>query len=156
MLNITLEQLNALTASEALQAMVDGLLENAADPMFRIDMGTFGRKNLEGLCFGCVATCTIAALNKKLVSETVKGLKPGRFHVYDLIKPSALHERLSEFEDAMDSVRLGDVWVLLEFVGATTQDEYAYDDRFCLTNDNWREELRRVELLIKELIEIGL
>ena len=34
MLNITLEQLNALTASEALQAMVDGLLENAADPMW--------------------------------------------------------------------------------------------------------------------------
>lgn len=161
MLNITIEQLDKLKASEALRAMVDGTRDNAADPLFRIEMGTFGEKNDAGICFGCVATCAIAKLNNQLYSETVKGLKPRHFHgfnfdFYSRVQPSDLCQRLGDFESAIDSARVGDVFALFEFTGATIEDVYRYDDRFSLDNDNWREELRKVEALIRELEAIGL
>ena len=162
MLNITIDQLNSIKASEALQAMVDGLRANAADPLFKVFIDSFGDRDSDGICYGCAATCTIAFLNGELYSETVKDLDSEQFYGFDFSfddreeEESDFQKTLSDFEAVMDRVRQGDVHQLLEFVGEVRGNIFRYNDRFEFFGDNWEQELPKVEVLIRELREARL
>ena len=161
MLNIT-DQLRLIKASEALQAMVDGLRANAADPSFKVSMNSFGEKKTDNICYGCAATCTVASLNGKLYSETVRDLGSDQFYGFSFLFDQSkkedrdLKRTLNVFESAIDRARQGGISRLLEFVDGIDPDIFRYDDRFQLLDDNWEQELPKVELLISELREAGL
>lgn len=138
--------------SEALQAMVDGLLEQNARPDFRIDMNTFGSfSEMKHVCYGCAATCAVQKLigvnfNKENIN--LRGLAVNIEHV-----------DLSAFEWRIDMARMGLLRLLFLYFG--------FDDNildigsnlttalFCLENHNWRQELPKVTAHIKLLQEEG-
>ena len=142
--------------------MVDGLRANAADPLFEVSMDSFGERSSNDICYGCAATCAIAFLNGELYSQTVKDLSSERFYGFNFSlddrekEKSDFQRTLSDFEAAVDGARRGDVDRLLEFVGGIDIGTFRYDDRFQLLDDNWEQELPKVELLIRELREAGL
>ena len=162
MLNITIDQLRSIKASEALQAMVDGLRANAADPLFEVSMDSFGERSSNDIYYGCAATCAIASLNGELYSETVKDLVSEQFYGFDFSfddrkkEEGDFQKTLRDFECAMDEARQGGIYRLLNFVGETKGDIFRYNDRFYLSDNNWEQELPKVEVLIRELREAGL
>lgn len=131
--------------------MVDGLKETTTYGQ-RVSMGTFGRANSVGVCFGCAATWTIQKLaGRKLVAEEVSALP------YALSNPVTLDglpwsvSDINMFEHAMDDARMGDLRRLFIFLGVSRRLEEEFVCRFCLTNETWANELPEVEKLIARL-----
>jgi hypothetical protein len=134
--------------SEALQAMMDGLLEQAQRSDFKIDMLTYGKYDENNICYGCAATCTVQKLlNKNLDKENIDwDLHSEFFGIKDII----------EFERVMDWARVGDLRDLFYYFNLLDKFENDFDDMFGLETDNWKRELPKVKELIKELKEKGL
>jgi uncharacterized protein (UPF0276 family) len=133
--------------SEALQAMVDGLLEQAQRKDFKIDMLTFGYYTNK-LCYGCTATCTVQKLlNKNLTEENINSDYHSEFYGI---------ENIREFENVIDSARAGFLKSLFNYFNLGDKFEENFNNRFWLETDKWKKELLKVEELIKELREKGL
>jgi hypothetical protein len=148
-----------LKPSDCLQAMIDGLRENAADPKFRVDMESFGHVdiNREGkatICFGCAATCTIAKLQGHLYSEfalEVDGGEPTTSYHHIFKSPE-----IGAFEKAIDAARTGSMSRLFGFLRVDPDVAYGqWEARFYLDTDDWEEQIPDVERVIKQMRETG-
>jgi hypothetical protein len=135
--------------SEALQAMVDGLIEQAQRSDFQIDMNTYGEyNNDDDICCGCAATCTVQKLlNKNLTKENINSDYHSEFYGIEDIK---------EFENVMDDARVGSLITLFDYFNLLDKFENDFDKRFCLRTDNWEKQIPKVKELIKELRDKGL
>jgi len=137
--------------SEALQAMVDGLLEQDQRSDFRIDMATFGNYDPERkICFGCAATCTAQKLAG--INFTGKEIDNEREREYFLDIKMADY---NDFENVIDSVRRGAVSDLFDYFDIGTGLQYQFDAKFDLENDNWKEQIPEVLQVIEDLKKKG-
>ena len=157
-----------LKPSIVLSAMVAGLLKSEDDPLFRVDMGTFGEV-LREICYGCAATLTLAEMfgKGKSASEMMLGhvkAHPNRSEGFeavlsDVIKSDAsipqdsLPVDLSELEFAVNNARIGYVSVLIEIL--TGKKDSSFDDQWHLGSENWKGQLPVVEATIAEMIKAG-
>jgi hypothetical protein len=163
LINIDFEKVRSMEPSGILQAMVDGLAEQVADPRFQLKMSSFGEGTQE-LCFGCAATSAIAHLGGKLYSETVKEFGRGRgvssaFRYSFMAKRQApgLTGDLLELESAIDSARMGNLHPLFVFCGLEYSEELSdlFDGDFRLETNTWQEQIPAVEATIAALKEAG-
>ena len=165
-------EMSSLKPSIVLSAMVVGLLKSKDDPNFVVKMETFGKvKN--NLCYGCCATLTLAEMfgKGKSASELMLGYAKTRFnhansaylpdtHLSDVIalEPSSTQDSFSidelyDLEQAVDSVRAGDVSPLIEFL--TGEFNTSFDRRWFLTNQDWEAQLPEVKKTIAEMAAAG-
>jgi hypothetical protein len=162
LINIDFTKVKRMSPSDLLQIAIDGLIENAADPLFKPDMDTYGEKKY-GICFGCLATCGLAKLNGVLYSETVQKLS--ELHVDHFINFSNVasiagwtqkkRRDLEDYELAIDEARQGDLESLFEFCNIWPDDVRVFRCNFILDTDDWREQLPAVEAKIAELKATG-
>ena len=158
----TIEFMEMTTPSDALQAMVDGLLRNSRRKDFKVDMGTFGRA-ADGICFGCAATCAVQeASGKQFVFEELRGIYGlnSRFRNLSIgAQAECLGEnyvKLATLENAIDGARQGYLRELFRYFGLGDEHRQGYDERFELKTHNWRDQLGAVCDLIEELEAQGL
>ena len=131
--------------SAALEAMCDGLLEQYYRKDFIIDMGTFGGA-LNGICYGCAATCAIQkASGVNFTEETIysKHTAGGHFDIY-------------RFEQAIDHARNGQLKYLFEYFHINPDRCLKYCNRWDMQNYNWKNEIPIVRIAIREMQEEGL
>jgi hypothetical protein len=135
--------------SEALQAMVDGLLEQSQRSDFQIYMNTYGEyDSYDDICHGCAVTCTVQKLlNKNLTEENIYSYSHSEFFGIDDIRI---------FESVMDDARMGYLVSLFEYFNLLDKYHHSFDKRFWLRTDNWQEEIPKVKELINELKEKNL
>ena len=133
--------------SKAVQAMLDGLLEQSKRSDFEIHMSSFGIADNK-ICYGCAATCTVQKLAKK--NLTIKNIDTTesraaklKFDFYEL----------HEFELAIDDLREGDPTYLFSF--CKVQAKYPIDPDFTLNSDDWQEQIPQIETYIKKLQDAG-
>lgn len=134
--------------SEALQAMVDGLLEMDARPDFQIDMNEFG-VSIGNICFGCAATCAAIFLSKsKYTPETING-------PFEDMIPG--FEDTRQFEIALNTARSGCLYDLLCYFDIPLRNVAAKlkSTSYRLTTDNWRSQLPLVREHIEKLRAAG-
>lgn len=144
--------------SDAVQAMVDGLLKQSKRKKFVINMGTFGDfADEHKVCFGCAATCTIQEATKinftSGVKEHIRSLE-GRATIlnWDI-------EDLCLFENAIDSLRLLYIGSLFNYynINYTLEELNIYHSLIVpLHTHAWKEGLHTYKILIKELKKNGL
>lgn len=134
--------------SEALEAMVRGVERVKAKEWdnFVIDLDTFGYK-VGNTCFGCMATCAVYELGGKS-PDTDNVLEKQRYFYLGFDKCD-----LDDFEVAMNSARMGGFISLFRYFGF--EYNFQYDNRFCITNENWETEIEKVNVLIKEMQDDG-
>lgn len=150
--------------SDAVQAMVDGLLEQSKRTDFAIEMTTFGMAT-KGVCFGCAATCTIQKMiGINFNNETIES----RYNTVDKIlqtrwtgQPFELdHLGFREFEIAIDNLRKGYVDFLFKFYHVNYNEhelgEKYEKDLLYLTTGSWEEGLPRYQVLADKLRADGL
>lgn len=146
--------------SDAVQAMVDGLLKQSKRKKFVINMGTFGDfADEHKVCFGCAATCAIQYITKK------------NFHPkYGSIKGKSVRAKilnweyndLDNFETIIDYVRLGRLYMLFNYYDRNDiiNNRYKmkqYQEQLVpLETDTWKKELYRFENLVIQLRKDGL
>jgi hypothetical protein len=171
-----------LKPSDVLQAMVNGLLKTKSDPLFEVDMGTFGMVKQE-ICYGCGASVALAEMfgtgqsaselmrNLVALGETPPidplGLSSGPYFSTPLsdcidLKPSyrekleSIGTDLYKLERVVNNVRLGDVTLLICLLLNKTDESFDdFDDRWSLGTDNWEKQLPEVEKTIAEMREAG-
>lgn len=140
--------------SQALEAMVDGLLASKDNPNFRAEMDTYGdvHEQADGpLCFGCAATCTLQQLaGARFTPDSIRRIR-SRAEVVGV-----LAFRLGSFEHAMNRARQGKMYALLKFFDHYDPSVTTWDDEFCLETDGWEVQLPAVRAVIKEMKEAGL
>ena len=164
----------SLKASDVLQAMVTGLLKSDSDPLFRVDMGTFGEVKHE-ICYGCCSTLVLAEMfgKGKLASEIMLGYSNDSgftdtplskvlqaddsgftdtplSQVFEL---ESFSTNLKKLERVVNNARLGYVSRLIEFL--TGEFNESFDGRWELRTDDWKEQLPIVEATIAEMIKAG-
>lgn len=141
--------------SEALQAMVDGLLKQSQRPDFRIDMSTWGRKSgrkYKGqyICYGCAATCAVQEIaDKDLSCEVVTALQ---------LRAEALGfngDDETNFEVAINSARIGDTNPLFGYFGIYNQPHKFNRTGIFLGTTTWRREIPNILAYIETLKAAG-
>lgn len=150
----TIKQL-APKPSDALQAMVDGLLTQNEREDFKIDMQVFGKIDEAGkICFGCAATCAIQQLTGK--NFTPENDAVGNYRIKaDFLEVDK--RELGEFEYTMDNARKGDLKELFYFYDLEDNFDFnKYNNRFFLTTVDWEEQLPAIRELIEFLRSEGL
>lgn len=121
------ERIKSMTAKEIVLAMLDGI----TDPVTEIDMNSYGHKR-NGICYGCAATNMICKVGE---------LNPFEELLEDVQRPHYryLSDHVSEFESAIDCLRLGDVAgynFIAEAEGFALLPEYVYLPE--IGNDNYK------------------
>lgn len=135
--------------SEALKAMVDGLINQSKRKDFKIDMKYFGR-GVKGVCFGCAATCAIQQITGRKFTATNVGDE-------DFEKrEKVMKVDYCVFEDCINLARKGIMYDLFNFFQLGSYFIHSYNSRFNLENDNLESQLPKVEKLIAELKAKGL
>ena len=157
----------SLKPSHVLQAMVNGLLKTKSDPLFEVDMGTFGTVKKE-ICYGCGASVALAEMfgKGKLVSELMLDYvrtHPHRSHSAQLstviaLEPSRTKDSFSinqlyDLEKAVNSARLGEVVPLIKLL--TGEVNSSFNGRWSLNNENWEKRLPIVADTIAEMAAAG-
>lgn len=144
--------------SEALQAMVDGLLKYSKRKNFRIRMSTFGSidhapGNInEYICYGCAATCALQQIaNKDLNCGTNIGNQEVRARQLGFsIKDE------NEFEEAMDIARRGNTIDLFYYFRlAPPNNNNLVHPSYGLQTSDWREQIPEVRRHIRALKAAG-
>jgi len=135
--------------SDAVQAMIDGLLEQDARKGFKVDMDTFG-SSMDGICYGCAATCAVQKIAGKDLPADVIGMarEEAEFLGFDL-------KDVIDFEFAIDDLRAGDTKGLSEYYDRFISDELRYPE-FSLHSRDWREQLPAVQEYCNKLKAAGL
>ena len=148
----------SLKASDVLQAMVTGLLKSDSDPLFRVNMGTYGEVKHE-ICYGCCSTLVLAEMfgKGKLASEIMLGYSNDSgftdtplSQVFEL---ESFSTNLKKLERVVNNARSGYVSRLIEFL--TGEFNESFDGRWELRTDDWKEQLPVVEATIVEMIAAG-
>ena len=148
----------SLKASDVLQAMVTGLLKSDSDPLFRVNMGTYGEVKHE-ICYGCCSTLVLAEMfgEGKLASEIMLGYSNDSgftdtplSQVFELESFSTNFKKL---ERVVNSARRGYVSWLIYFL--TGKQDNSFNGRWFLKTDDWKEQLPIVERTIVEMIAAG-
>lgn len=140
--------------SQALQAMVDGLIEQNERPDFEINMNTFGTTS-NGMCYGCAATCAIQHLTGE--DFTAKNIEDD-YERSQLLQIDG--DDLEHFECAIDEARCGYLNGLFSYFGVPAS--YLNDPKFehqigtALEDSNWEERLPFFRERIKQLESEGL
>ena len=139
--------------SEALQYMVDGLIEQDASEGRAVDMGGFFKVR-DGVCFACAAVCCLqrlvdGAFDSPEEEDAKKRAEGLEVHYSELV----------EFEGAMDNARIGRMRRLFRFFNLEAEFErdvlWQYGIPFCLYQHSWKEELPKVVKIIEELKQKG-
>lgn len=133
--------------SEALRAMVDGLIEQSKRKDFVIDMINWGSK-VNGVCYGCAATCTIQKLAGVNFDSDEIGDTETRAVVLGFDR-----DELNNFENSIEDVRSGLVLSLFIFFDMPPKNEY--DNRWYMHDDDWLSQIPVIEATIKEMQEAG-
>ena len=159
----------SLKASDVLQAMVSGLLKSKDDPLFEVNMGTFGTVKKE-ICYGCCATVALAEIfgKGKSASEMmlayVKTLneQPDFIDAYLSnvieLEPSSVQgsltlDELENLECSVNYARVGYVSQLIKVL--TGEIHESFNCRWCLDSHNWEKQLPVVQATIAEMIKAG-
>lgn len=150
--------------SDAIQAMIDGLLMYDKKKNFRVDMDTYGMVEFEGffgigryVCVGCAATCAL-----QLIAD--------KSHTRDSIAPSVVFrsrwlefdvDETSDFECAIDDVRVGLYDRLFKFYDSyplpnQVMEELIKFDAKPLYTENWREHLNDYKGVVRILLKYNL
>jgi hypothetical protein len=136
--------------SEAIQAMVDGLLKFDNDKFkgkFKISMDTFGGVRDE-ICYGCAATCTILKItNKRPTKKTIMDI--GNQYLKDYSTAE-----IREFENAIDIFRIGRAEYIFNFYNINLIADLLKTD-WCLSNTNWKEQIPKIQAYIELLKKHG-
>lgn len=135
--------------SEAIDAMINGLLKQDARKDFIVNMHTYGRtvkldppNCLNSVCFGCAAACCIQEITS--VNYTPKheiGITRIRASL------SGIDENdLAEFEGVIESLRHGSIYSLFEYFGIkelyNNEKILSFEKHLLvLGNDCWKEGL---------------
>lgn len=136
--------------SEALEAMVKGLIKQSKRKTFRIDFHTFGDSEYNTLgkkiCFGCAATCTLQEIFKSnFPSNSIdNNYNRAKFLNIDI-------KELSEFERAIDCVRKATLYELFDFFNIAEYPDHLLYTNFYLTSSSWKRQLPEVRKFIKRL-----
>ena len=144
--------------SSAIQAMVDGLRQQSKRKTFTVDMATYGDFDDEDkVCFGCAATCTVQrAMHKTFRNENIAMIE-GRAEFL-----GADVNDLSDFENAIDNLRVADLFALFDYFNYDTEKEELYDylaelekELPVLGNSDWKKGLRKYAKVAKKLQKDG-
>lgn len=139
--------------SDALQAMVDGLLAQSKREDFKIEMESYGEINDHGtICFGCAATCAIQQIAMKNLPIRYE-IERRSFRAEYL---ELGYRELAFFERAINFARIGDLFFIFQFYNLEKEFDNIFNGSYFLDNDNWKDELPKVEKLIAELKSKGL
>lgn len=139
--------------SEALRAMVDGLLEQSKREDFVIDMSEWGRYDSEKeVCFGCAATCALQKLSGHNLREGFIEDVRTRAAIYEFDRSS-----VDVFENAVNYARCGDLYYLISFFKKDVPPGNKFEewnDKWHLS-EYWEEEIPKIEAVIKDMQEAG-
>ena len=165
----TMLEISNLKPSIVLSAMVAGLLKSKDDPLFKINMGTFGEVKND-LCYGCCATVALTEIFGKGRSISEVMLVHAKAHAYwpgcsytplseilplepSNVQSSLSIDKLRNLEVAVDNARKGLVSLLIHFL--TGDLETSFDRRWHLDDEDWEGQLPEVERTIAEMIVAG-
>jgi hypothetical protein len=139
--------------SKAITFMVEGLERQNKRNEFRINMDTFGRRDLDGVCVACAASCALQELTQKDYNQhTDMENSTDRAKFFD-----CSYDDLHDFELAIDAARLGCLQTLFRFCfGKLTEEQKNYCNQLLfklpnLNTDNWENELSIYKMLIESL-----
>lgn len=151
--------------SQALEAMIDGLIKQSKRPGFIINMNTFGASE-GGICYGCAATCCIQEIASKdldcgdaLADINSRDGRAKQLHLSPI--------DLAKFENAIDSARKGNKYgVTFESLFAFFGMYPEYASNFTaigniraslpeLETRNWEKHISQWRKGIEELKELG-
>jgi hypothetical protein len=147
-----------LKPSTVLEAMINGLLKSKTDPLFTIDMDSYGHIE-DGICYGCVASVALADMfgAGQSASELMFAYSLRRAARYtnlsNIIEFSTPMD-LEELEMAVDSARKGEVSKLIQFL--TGEVNRSFDRFWHLENHNWEQQLPKIRLMITRMVAVGL
>ena len=145
--------------SDAIGFMIEGLERVPKRSHFTLEMQTYGSFD-EGICYGCAATCTIIRMYNVKIGGSAP---PFSFRGSELSHGSLFLDTsvdLREFEEAINSFRLGYISPLFTYYGEGAAyrkfglNEYA--QKWMMDNDNWRAELPKVKAFRELLMSRGL
>lgn len=147
--------------SEALEVMVQGLLNQDKREDFKVNMGTFWDDNIPQfgdapkviICFGCAATCFLQEIAKVNLTYDPAYPKSG---IYRHTSMGLDPREADSFEDAIDMARGGELRDLFDLFGVLDKWRRVFDNRFCLTTPTWKNDLPLVNSLIDDLKSEGL
>lgn len=104
--------------SVAIRAAIAGLNKRKDDPKFVFDMDTYGRREVSGTCFGCMATVSVESItNTDLTVKTITGTNNRADSC------GVAYEALDDFEFSMNAVRCNDLYSLYHFCGVTREEQ---------------------------------
>lgn len=139
--------------SQALEAMVKGLLKANRRKTFIVDMGTFGSVDTsKRICYGCAATCTLQEICKhRFTNIDIEDWEKRAFALG--LNP---HE-VSEFEIVMDDARRGKLLRLFVFFGFDIPHDcyLRFEVDWFLNDMTWKNEISKVRKTIRLLKAAG-
>ena len=149
-----------LKPSTVLEAMINGLLKSKTDPLFVIDMSSYGHVE-KNFCYGCCASVALVDMfgGGKSPSELMlpySHAKSARYtNISNVIELNStpMPINLEELEIAIDSARRGEVSILIRFLTGVVNR--SFDRWWNLENHNWEEQLPKVKLAIARMIDTG-
>lgn len=141
--------------SQAVTAMIVGLLRQNTRSDFKIDMGVYGEVNrAEKICYGCAATSCVQQLTGQ--DATYEGVRDYSspfywFEDYD-------SDDIADFESAIDDVRVGYSGSLFWYLGfnVNTIDPDLIRTPFKLQTEDWCCQILDVIEYRDKLIAAGL
>jgi len=141
--------------SQAVRAMIDGLLAADRREGFKVDMNTFERY-FEGICYGCAATCALQQMGGYPLIFDTSGV-----HRHVWATRREMMEQFVLMESAIDFFRLGVIKNLLKFYGynylgwlkACADDA---PEKLYMTNGTWRDQIPVAEQWVEFLESKGL
>lgn len=142
--------------SDAVQAMIDGLKEQATREDFAVDMGTFAGRNPEQ-CFGCAATCFLQKVSG--INITVENAGVNCNMANSFTKRAAIYgfdeDEVHRFELVLDRLRSGEPYSLLSLYGI---DQFRWPEFKLpyLNTENWRKKIQYYQRYVEILKKKGL
>ena len=141
--------------SVAIWAMINGIWKSDARDDFKINMSTFG-DIADEVCYGCAATCAIQEITGiEFKSSDILYTIDNRAEILFGRNYVDYLPDLNKFEDAIDEFRNGDPVDLLDLYGIEDEDISYISSNWKLRNNNWRKELIKIEIYVKQLEDRG-
>lgn len=135
--------------SDAIQAMIDGLLEQSERKDFKIDMDSFGDFE-KGICYGCAAVCCVQKLANVNFKDAYSITLAGQAEATGFDSSD-----LDDFENAVDFLRMGCLLPFFAYWKVVVPDMFLVDE-WHLHDDDWREQLPLIQDYCDKLKSAGL
>jgi hypothetical protein len=142
--------------SQALRAMVTGLLKAKADENCVVVMGDFGEMR-DGVCHGCAATYALTELSGISIGA---GEYPRKDHIGRALDVTREFDvtrcEVSDFECAVDCARQGQLKRLFDFFDTQLSDDVAsVASELNMGTYDWKTQIPLVKRIIKLCEEAG-